>query len=299
MTSILTNASSMSGLRALRGLGDTLATSQERMSSGLRVASGADNAAYFSISQTMKSDASMLASIQEGLTLTRNAVATARLGAETIVEIGQQMADRVAFALNDGVDVKKVQEEIDRLADQAKATVMQSTFNGVDLIDAESLPYMGWTMSPVGIASSGITTPQTVVTGVSRSGGGFATTELTFQTVNLAVMASNLDSIKLVGPGPPTWSTPPEVQFRYLVDTIDKTIEMATSLGITEKSIENQQKFLGKLHDNFEEGIGAMMDADMEEEAARLKSLQVQQQLASTALSISNAAPQQLLALFR
>ena len=51
--------------------------------------------------------------------------------------------------------------------------------------------------------------------------------------------------------------------------------------------------------DRLDDGIGAMVDADMEEEAARLQALQVQQQLATQSLSIANQAPQNILSLFR
>ena len=54
-----------------------------------------------------------------------------------------------------------------------------------------------------------------------------------------------------------------------------------------------------KLSDNLDAGVGAMVDANMEEEAARLQALQVQQQLASQSLSIANQAPQNILSLFR
>ena len=53
------------------------------------------------------------------------------------------------------------------------------------------------------------------------------------------------------------------------------------------------------LSDALSEGIGALVDADIEEASARLQSLQVQQQLGIQALSIANQQPQQLLALFR
>ncbi|MEQ5870852.1 flagellar protein, partial [Sagittula sp. NFXS13] len=66
-----------------------------------------------------------------------------------------------------------------------------------------------------------------------------------------------------------------------------------------EKSIENQQEFLSSVVDNIDAGVGSMIDANMEEEAARLQSLQVQQQLATQSLSIANSAPQNILSLFR
>jgi len=46
-------------------------------------------------------------------------------------------------------------------------------------------------------------------------------------------------------------------------------------------------------------GIGALVDADMEEASARLAALQTQQQLGIQALTIANQAPQNILALFR
>jgi flagellin len=73
----------------------------------------------------------------------------------------------------------------------------------------------------------------------------------------------------------------------------------ATDLGIAEKQIETQQDFLSNLTDRLDSGVGSMVDADMEEEAARLQSLQVQQQLSTQSLSIANQAPQNILSLFR
>ena len=46
-------------------------------------------------------------------------------------------------------------------------------------------------------------------------------------------------------------------------------------------------------------GVNSDHNANMEEEAARLQALQVQQQLASQSLSIANQAPQNILSLFR
>jgi flagellin len=68
---------------------------------------------------------------------------------------------------------------------------------------------------------------------------------------------------------------------------------------VAEKAIETQQTFISELVDVLDAGIGAMVDANMEEEAARLQALQVQQQLATQSLSIANQNPQNILALFR
>lgn len=73
----------------------------------------------------------------------------------------------------------------------------------------------------------------------------------------------------------------------------------AAAFGSSEGRIEIQRNFIGKLTDSMKSGIGALVDADMEEASARLQALQVQQQLGIQALSIANQAPQTLLSLFR
>jgi len=80
---------------------------------------------------------------------------------------------------------------------------------------------------------------------------------------------------------------------------LQTSIDAAASFGSSQKRIEIQSEFVGQLTDSLKIGIGAMVDTDMEEASARLQALQVQQQLATQALSIANQQPQGLLSLFR
>jgi len=80
---------------------------------------------------------------------------------------------------------------------------------------------------------------------------------------------------------------------------LQTSINAASSFGSSQKRIDIQSEFVGKLTDSLKTGIGAMVDTDMEEASARLQALQVQQQLATQALSIANQQPQGLLSLFR
>jgi flagellin len=80
---------------------------------------------------------------------------------------------------------------------------------------------------------------------------------------------------------------------------LQTSIDAAASFGSAQKRIDIQKDFVSELSDSLKAGIGTMVDADMEETSARLQALQVQQQLATQALSIANQAPQNILALFR
>ncbi|MEM9796269.1 MAG: flagellin [Pseudomonadota bacterium] len=80
---------------------------------------------------------------------------------------------------------------------------------------------------------------------------------------------------------------------------IGTAIDAAAAFGSAQGRIETQSDFVSNLTDSLRTGIGALVDADMEEASARLQALQVQQQLATQSLSIANQAPQSILALFR
>lgn len=274
MSSILTNSSAMTALQTLKSVNKGLNETQARVSTGLQISSGKDNAAFFAISETMKGDSGMYKAINEGLTSTKNSVATARLGAETVKDLATEFGERVAFAQGSGVDLALVQDELDSLVDQMGAAIDQATFNGEDLV-------------------SGAAATQTVVTGVTRSGGTFATTTMTFDSVNLTAIQTALDGIDL------TTSTDLAADLATAETQLGNAIDAATSLGVAEKSIEGQQDFLSALTDTLDQGVSSMVDADMEQEAARMQALQVQQQLATQSLAIANGQPSSLLSLFR
>lgn len=80
---------------------------------------------------------------------------------------------------------------------------------------------------------------------------------------------------------------------------IDTAIDSAAAFGSVEGRISIQADFVSNLTDSLKTGIGAMVDANMEEASARLTALQTQQQLGVQSLSIANSAPETLLSLFR
>lgn len=90
-----------------------------------------------------------------------------------------------------------------------------------------------------------------------------------------------------------------ELALAAIEDMEQTAIDAAASFGSVQKRIDTQSDFVGKLTDALKAGIGSLVDADMEEASARLQALQVQQQLATQALSIANQAPQNILSLFR
>ncbi|MBE9637142.1 flagellin [Salipiger mangrovisoli] len=298
MSSINTNASAMNALSTLRGINKNLESTQGRISTGLKIQSGKDNAAYFSISESMSSDSSVYKAIDEGLTLTKNSISTARLGAESIATLAETFSERVAFAQGDAVDRAAIQDELNGLINQMKNTIAQATFNGNDLVNAAEAENITLGTSAGVTAIAAGTSGVSVVTGITRdSTGSLDTTSMSFNKVDLSSIVAELAGIDVSDSAMSAGDL--QAALSTAKTAFDAATESATKLGIAEKSIENQQEFLNKLTDNIDTGVGAMVDADMEEEAARLQALQVQQQLATQSLSIANSSPQSILSLFQ
>ena len=128
----------------------------------------------------------------------------------------------------------------------------------------------------------------------NNSGGGITVTTVSGSGSTAGGGLAGLDDIDVV-----TSNTTASDALNDIEVLLQTAIDASAAFGSAQKRIENQIEFVTQLTDSLTEGIGALVDADIEEASARLQSLQVQQQLGIQALSIANQQPQQLLALFQ
>jgi flagellin len=118
MASINTNVAAMTALRSLTSTNQELTKAQDRISTGLRVATAADNAAYWSIATTMRSDSMALSVVQDSLGLGLATVDTAYAGVDAAIDIVDKLKQKLVSARGEGVDRTKIQKEITDLQDQ-------------------------------------------------------------------------------------------------------------------------------------------------------------------------------------
>jgi Flagellin and related hook-associated proteins len=137
MTSILTNVAAMAALSTLRSISSGLEETQARVSSGLRVGGASDNAAYWSIATTMRSDNMALSSVSDALGLGAAKVDTAYAGMNSAIEVVKEIKAKLVAATEDGVDKKKIQEEIDQLKDQLSSIASAASFSGENWLQAD------------------------------------------------------------------------------------------------------------------------------------------------------------------
>jgi flagellin len=72
-----------------------------------------------------------------------------------------------------------------------------------------------------------------------------------------------------------------------------------STIGAMEKRLVRQQEFLTGVTSATDEGIASLVEADLQEESARIQSFQVRADLARQSLLIANRQPETLLSLFR
>ncbi|POO56643.1 flagellin N-terminal helical domain-containing protein [Agrobacterium rosae] len=292
MTSILTNTSAMSALQTLRTINSDLSTTQDRVSSGQKVGKAADNVAYWSISTTMNSDNKALNAATDALGVGAAKVDTAYAAMDSSIDVVNEIKAKLTTASETSVDKEQVQLEITKLQEQLTAIGQAASFNG------ENWAIQGDTSSQT-----------TVVDGFIRdSAGSVKVTTATFNSGSYAMFSTIADG---VGSGGilsavmtialTSVSTQGEIDaFLTTVQTaLDGLTDGAAALGALSSRIDMQDDYSSKLSDAIEAGVSRLVDADMEEESARLSALQTQQQLAVQSLSIANSSSQNIMTLFR
>ena len=137
MSSLLTNASAMTALQTLSQINKDLAATQSRVSTGQKVSTASDNAAYWSIATTMRSDNAALSAVQDALGLGASKVDTAYAGMEQAVEYIKEIKNKLITAQEPSADRAKLQEDIAQLQDQLRGIAESASFSGENWLQAD------------------------------------------------------------------------------------------------------------------------------------------------------------------
>lgn len=139
MSSILTNNSAIVALQTLKGINQSLARTQDAISTGKTINTAKDNAAIWAISKVMESDISAFKAISTNLSTAGSTVATARSAVEKIQMALKDIKEKVIAAQTAGdSDRTKLQTDIVSFREQITSIVSSAQFNGVNLIDGQT-----------------------------------------------------------------------------------------------------------------------------------------------------------------
>ena len=293
MSSIMTNASALTALQSLNNTNKQLETTQSRISTGYRVATASDNAAYWSIATSMKSDNKALSSVQDSLGLGAGKVDTAYTAINDIKDQVDLIKSKLVTARGASQeDQQKIATEVKAIQAQIKSSVTNANFAGSNLLqnngaaasDLKIVASYNRTGATVTIDTIDVTAADTQVLDVAGTGGivGGLLAAAFFDPSSAQVSAAAIDTA-----------------LGSVETALGKLSTGAASLGAAKSRIDTQKSFLSNLSDSIDKGVGSLVDADMNKESTRLQALQVQQQLGVQALSIANGNSQSILSLFR
>jgi flagellin len=128
MNSINTNYAALTALENLNHTNKSMLETQNRISTGFRVSSAADNAAYWSMSTTMRSDNKSLSAVSDALGIGASTLDVAYTAMHSSIDVVTEMKAKLVAAREPGVDRKKVQTEIDQLQDQLRSIASSASF---------------------------------------------------------------------------------------------------------------------------------------------------------------------------
>lgn len=309
MSSINTNTAAMTALQTLRNISGNLETTQSRISTGFQVGTASDNAAYWSIATTMRSDNKALSAVQDALGLGAATVDVAYTGMESAIDVVNEIKAKLVAATTPGVDREKIQSEIGALQDQLKSVADSAVFNGQNWLNVGDSTDADFNATRSIVASfsrddGGAVTIQTVDVDLGKTklydtdgtdALGILDKERTEGGTTVAVSAIDISAF--------TDSADDLTALKETISVLDAAIgdmtDAATNLGAIKTRVDMQNDFVSNLMDAIDRGVGQLVDADMNEESTRLQALQTQQQLGIQALSIANSNSQNILSLFR
>jgi flagellin len=135
VSSILTNNGAMTALQSLKATQKSLLSTQNRISTGLKVSTAKDNAATWAVATSMRSDISNFKQVSENLSVSSSVIETGRSATEQMTDLVSQIRTKVTSAQNSAVDSNQIQADIDQLTAQINSIANAASYKGVNLIN--------------------------------------------------------------------------------------------------------------------------------------------------------------------
>lgn len=332
MPSIITNNSATKALQVIRNIHGDLAETQNKVSSGYRVQVASDNAAYWSIATTMRSDTDAMSSVMDALALGAATADTAYTGVSQVADLMAEIKARFVAAREPGVDKDKLGVEVEQLKAQILSIGESATFNAENWVQFSTYdsPWLTGEKEIIGGfvrstdnsvrvqslyfgSNSAADGPYAILDLSEATGGEFGVLTSEKYAVTLGystgyvlfdVARSNSYSAPSLTPQEMTLSNATTVlELDEMLQVIDSMLldvtDVAGTLGALDTRVTMQNEFANRLSDTLKKGVGNLVDADLNQESTRLKALQGQESLGYEALSIANAEPQSMLRLLQ
>lgn len=273
--SINTNAVSLNAQRTLNNTQSSLATSMQRLSSGLRVNSAKDDAAGLAIASRMEAQTRgqnvAIRNANDAISLAQTAEGAVGKISDMLQRM-RELAVQSANATNTTADRSNLQAEFTALNSEISRTVSSTRFNGIAVIGS----------------------------GASTAGFDFQVGEQSTDRINVVTsdLSANASMTAVTAAGITTAAAASSAM--AAIDTALSTVnaERAT-FGAVQNRFEAVISTLQISAENTAAARGRIVDADFATETANLSRAQILQQAGTAMVAQANQLPQQVLSLLR
>lgn len=297
---INTNLNSLTAQRNLSMSQSSLATSMQRLSSGLRVNSASDDAAGLSIAERMSSQVRGMAVAGRNA---NDAISLAQTAEGALGSVGnlfqrmRELAVQSANATNSASDRVSLNQEFGQLAQEATRTLGGTQFNGQNILaNTAALSFQ------IGAGNSSLGVDQISVEGFGWSANGSITAVLGSAILSGALtdtagaaIASNSPSVSIAG----TDGTAAKAVITSLDAAISAVNTQRGNYGAVQNRFSNVVSNLQSASENQSAARSRIMDADYAVETSNLSRANILQQAGNAMVAQANQLPQQVLSLLR
>jgi flagellin len=300
VNSILHNSAALAALQNLNMTQQNLMITQNQVSSGLAIASAADNAAYWAIATQLSSDAGMVTATNSALAQGQAVLDTATTAINSVITTINSIQTALAEASNPGAALGDINTSLASLSQQLTDAITGASFNGSNILDGSQI---GGTPNNITFVSGfNAATAVNNVTTISMTtqalyDSGTATGALVQN--GTTALAGTYDLTLL---GQPSGVTITATNAQDALTAVNAALSAVTnysaSIGATQDRMTAASNLNSALSTNYALGVGSLVDADMNQASTRLQALQTQQQLGIQSLSIANQNAQLILKLF-
>ena len=148
MSSLLYNSAALSALQALNQTQQSLNIVQNQVSTGLAVATAADNSSYWSVAAELNQDNGVVTAASTALTEGQSMLSTASSAINSVITTLNSMATALTEAQTPNANLAAINTSLASLGSELTDAVNNASFNGLNMLNGTVTTTVGATATP-------------------------------------------------------------------------------------------------------------------------------------------------------
>lgn len=283
--SILTNTTAMQTQIGLSKSSNAVSEAMQRLSSGLRINTAADDAAGYAISQGLTAQVNGLQQASQNVSDATSMVQTASSALNNVQSMLQRVSELAVQYQNGDLsttDKSDIQSEVNQLTQEIDRQQGAVQFNGINLLNGTAGGSGTVTFQVGPGATDTLTVSFADIEGTSGNGLGVSGSGFTWSNAASAGKVFDLAQANAVS---------------LIQGAINNISTMAATLGAVQNRLQYTSNAISTTQENMSSSLSNIQDVNMATEMTQMTQQQVLQQAGTAMLAQANSQPQLVLKL--